>query len=74
MTQESHERVKRGACDSIQMPKQKKLRTLPPMEQIPEEILCKKLPEIDSEVPHILFSQIDNIEGLTKAVKYVYKQ
>lgn len=68
LTQEFHERVKRSLSEPPQEPKPKKIRTYPPLEVIPEEIICNQLPEPD-QAPRILFSQIDNVDGLTKAVK-----
>lgn len=68
LTQESHERVKRSLSEQPTEPKTKKMRTIPPLEEIPEEIVCSELPESD-KAPRIIFSQVDNIEGLTKAVK-----
>lgn len=44
------------------------MRTIPPLEEIPDEILCTEPLEAD-KAPKIIFSQVDNIEGLTKAVK-----
>lgn len=67
LTQESHERVKRLAAEPAIEQKAKKPRIHPPLEVIPDEISCKQLPEPD-QVPRILFSQIDNVDGLTKAV------
>ncbi len=68
LTQESHERVKRHNSEPQSEPKAKKIRTIPPLEEIPDEVLCTEPPEAD-KVPKIIFSQVDNIEGLTKAVK-----
>ncbi|XP_059608090.1 PAX-interacting protein 1 [Phlebotomus argentipes] len=67
LTQESHEKVKRCLSEPQSAPKPKKIRTLPPLEPIPDEIVCTKTPEGD-EVPKILFSQVDNLDGLTRAV------
>lgn len=68
LTQESHERVKRHTTEPQTEPKAKKVRTIPPLEEIPDEIMCNETPEAD-KAPKIIFSQVDNIEGLTKAVK-----
>ncbi|GAB0097831.1 PAX-interacting protein 1 [Sergentomyia squamirostris] len=67
LTQESHERVKRCLSEPPSAPKPKKIRTLPPLEPIPDEIVCKKAPQ-GEDVPKILFSQVDNLDGLTRAV------
>lgn len=68
LTPESHERVKRSLSEPPQPAATvKKLRTLPPLEPIPAEIICQRQPDADS-IPNILFSQIDNTEGLTRAV------
>ncbi|KAL1400707.1 hypothetical protein pipiens_007212 [Culex pipiens pipiens] len=68
LTPESHERVKRSLSEPPQpATPPKKARTLPPLEAIPGEIVCQRQPDADS-VPHVLFSQIDNTEGLMRAV------
>lgn len=51
------------------VPKPKRIRTLPPLEGIPDEIVCTNLPDAD-KVPRILLSQIDNTEGLKRAIRY----
>lgn len=66
LTQESHERVKRAFSDPP-MPPAKKARTVPPLEDIPNEIVCTKQPEPD-QIPNVIFTCVDNIEGLTRAV------
>lgn len=43
------------------------MRTHPPLEEIPDEIICNEFLEPD-KVPRIMFSQVDNIEGLKRAV------
>lgn len=70
MTQESHERIKRCHQESISASKPKRARTEPVLELIPDEILCTTYPDPES-VPKVIFSQIDNEEGLKRAVKYV---
>lgn len=70
LTQESHERAKRCLSEPTPEPKPKKIRTASPLEEIPEEIVCNEKPDPD-RMPRIAFSQIDNIEGLTRAVTYV---
>uniref|UniRef100_A0A8D8J950 PAX-interacting protein 1 n=1 Tax=Culex pipiens TaxID=7175 RepID=A0A8D8J950_CULPI len=68
LTPESHERVKRSLSEPPQpATPPKKARTLPPLEAIPGEIVCQRQPDADS-IPHVLFSQIDNTEGLMRAV------
>lgn len=66
LTQESNERGKR-LSELSQNPKPKRLRTMPPLEMIPENIVCLTEPDPDN-VPKILFSQVDNLEGLKRAV------
>lgn len=68
LTQESHERVKRTLSElPPPVSGAKKPRTLPPMEPIPAEIVCQRQPAPDA-IPHVLFSQVDNSEGLAHAV------
>jgi hypothetical protein len=67
LTQESHERVKRSLSEPQKVQKEKKVRTREPLEPIPNEIVCTKQPEPD-KVPCILFSSIDNVDGLNRAV------
>lgn len=67
LTQESHERVKRGLSEPAPEPKEKRIRTYPHLELIPDEINCIQLPDPD-KVPRVMFSQIDNIDGLQRAV------
>lgn len=67
LTQESHERAKRCLSEPAAEPKPKKMRTSPPLEEIPEEITCNQLPDPE-KIPRVMFSQVDNIEGLTRAV------
>lgn len=67
LTQESHERVKRSLSEPAPEPKPKRVRTHPPLEPIPDEIICTQLPESD-QVPKIIFSQVDNLSGLQRAV------
>ncbi|XP_037036633.1 PAX-interacting protein 1 isoform X2 [Bradysia coprophila] len=68
LTQESHERVKRHNSEPPAEPKVKKMRTIPPLEEIPDDIMCTEPLEADN-APKIIFSQVDNIDGLTRAVK-----
>uniref|UniRef100_A0A182JVI3 PAX-interacting protein 1 n=1 Tax=Anopheles christyi TaxID=43041 RepID=A0A182JVI3_9DIPT len=68
LTQESHERVKRTLSElPPPVSGAKKARTLPPMEAIPQEIVCQRQPAPDA-IPHVLFSQVDNSDGLKHAV------
>lgn len=46
-------------------PKAKKIRKYEPLEVLPDEIVCNEKPE---QVPRILFSQVDNLDGLKNAV------
>lgn len=45
----------------------KRMRTIPLLETIPDEIMCLRQPDAN-EIPIIMFSNVDNIEGLTRAV------
>jgi hypothetical protein len=45
----------------------KKIRTLPLMESIPDEILCVRHPDVN-DIPYVMFSHVDNVEGLSRAV------
>lgn len=45
----------------------KKMRTIPLLESIPDEIMCMRRPE-GNEIPVVMFSHIDNVDGLTRAV------
>lgn len=66
LTQDSHERVKRLLAEQNQNePKSKKPRTQEHLEKLPDIVVCNEKPE---QVPRILFSQIDNLEGLKNAV------
>jgi PAX-interacting protein 1 len=66
LTQEAHERVKRSQMEPTPQ-KAKKLRTIPFLETFPEEISCVRQPE-PNNVPVVMFSQVDNVEGLNRAV------
>ncbi|CRK86347.1 CLUMA_CG000101, isoform A [Clunio marinus] len=66
LTQEAHERVKRSQLDPPQQ-KAKKLRTIPFLETIPEEINCIKQPE-PNNIPIVMLSQVDDEDGLTRAI------
>lgn len=68
LTIESHERVKRSLSEPAAVPKPKKIRTLPPLEAIPDEIVCTNPPDAD-KIPRILLSQIDNSDGLKRAIR-----
>lgn len=46
-------------------PKPKRIRKYEPLEILPDEIVCNEKPE---QVPRILFSQVDNLDGLKNAV------
>lgn len=65
LTQDCHERVKRFLAEPVSEPKPKKMRKYEPLEVIPDEIVCNEKPE---QVPRIIFSQVDNLDGLKKAV------
>lgn len=67
LTQEAHERLKRSLTEPPPAPKTKKKRTVPPLEEIPESIVCNELPRSDC-IPKVSFSQVDNKEGLHRAV------
>ena len=47
--------------------KVKKMRTIPLLEVIPDEIHCIRHPNLN-EIPIVMFSHVDNIDGLTRAV------
>jgi PAX-interacting protein 1 len=69
LTQEAHERVKRCHLEPPPV-KTKKQRTLPPLENLPDEIVCKIKPDPE-RVPIIMFTCIDkdNEPKLMKAVE-----
>lgn len=66
LTQESHERLKRSQLDPTPQ-KTKKIRTIPFLETISDEINCIRQPE-PNNIPIVMFSQIDNSDGLIRAV------
>jgi len=66
LTQEAHEKLKRSQMEPP-MKKAKKMRTIPLLEVIPDEIYCIRQPD-SNEIPIVMFSHVDNIEGLTRAV------
>jgi len=66
LTQEAHERVKRSQLEPPPT-KAKKMRTIPYLEVIPDEISCVRQPE-PNNVPIVMLSQVDNVDGLTRAV------
>lgn len=70
MTQESHERVKRGMAEASGVePETKKPRIVQMLEQFPEEIVCIRRPiDVGEETPRVMFSQVQNHDGLLKAV------
>lgn len=71
MTQELFERVKRLLSEPpANEPKPKRIRRHEPWEVLPEQIVCNEKPE---QVPRILFSHVDNIDGLKNAVTYVFE-
>lgn len=47
--------------------KAKKMRTIPLLESIPNEIVCIRRPE-NYQMPIVMLSHIDNVDGLTRAV------
>lgn len=66
LTHELFERMKRLTAEpASNEPKPKKIRKYEPLEILPDEIVCNEKPE---QVPKILFSQVDNIDGLKNAV------
>lgn len=67
MTQEAHERVKRSQLEPLPV-KAKRMRTLPPLETLPDEVVCVRPLENDGVVPVVMFSQVDNLDGLARAV------
>lgn len=66
LTQEAHERVKRSQLDPLQV-KAKRMRTLPSLETLPDEVVCVRQLETDA-IPIVMFSQVDNLEGLARTV------
>lgn len=66
MTQEAHERVKRSQLESIPV-KAKRMRTLPPLETLPDEVVCVRQLDNDA-VPVVMFSQVDYLDGLARTV------
>lgn len=67
LTQDSYERVKRLIAEpALNEPKPKRIRKHEPLEVLPEQIVCNEKPD---QVPRILFSQVDNLDGLKNAVK-----
>lgn len=66
LTQDSYERVKRLLAEpTATEPKPKRIRKHEPLEVLPEQIVCNEKPE---QVPRVLFSQVDNYDGLKNAV------
>jgi hypothetical protein len=45
----------------------KKMRTIPFLESITDEIMCVRQPDAN-QIPIVMFSNVDNVEGLTRAV------
>lgn len=67
LTPDSFERGKRFLAETANSePKPKRIRKHEPLEVLPEQIVCNEKPD---QVPRILLSQVDNIEGLKNAVK-----
>lgn len=67
LTPDSFERGKRFLTETANAePKPKRIRKHEPLEVLPEQIVCNEKPD---QVPRILFSQVDNFEGLKNAVK-----
>lgn len=66
LTQEAHERVKRSQLEPPPI-KAKRMRTIAFLETIPDEIICVRQPE-PNNMPIVMFSQVDNIESLNRAV------
>lgn len=72
LNQESHERLKRCHSEPVPGPKPKRpAPQLPPpppsSEIVPEMINVTKQKSVDTPL-RVIFSQVENIEGLTKAV------
>lgn len=66
LTNTMNERLKRFKIElASNEPKPKKIRKYEPLEILPEEIVCNEKPE---QVPRVLFSRVDNVEGLKNAV------
>lgn len=71
LNQESHERLKRCHSDPVPGPKPKRpaRSASPPLEIVLEVINVRKLVPRSVENPlRVIFSQVENVEGLTKAV------
>lgn len=81
LTQESHERVKRSISADASLgpdpdqPKAKRPRLQPaagisigPMEPVPAEIVRTKPPPEGDAIPRVLLSQVQNVDGLERAV------
>ena len=68
LTPESHERVKRSLQEPQPPTNVKKMRTLPPMETIPNEVICNQMPDPEN-APVIMLSQVDNNNGLNRAIE-----
>ena len=66
MTQEAHERVKRSQLEPVSV-KAKRMRTIPPLETLPDEVVCVRPLDTDV-VPVVMFSQVDNLDGLARTV------
>lgn len=43
------------------------MRTIPYLETFPDEVVCVRQPE-PNNVPVVMFSQVDNMDGLNRAV------
>lgn len=46
------------------------MRTIAFLETIPDEIVCSRQPE-PNNIPVVMLSQVDNVDGLNRAVVYV---
>ena len=68
LNQESHERLKRCHSEPVPGPKAKRAapQLPPPVEVIPETFNVVKMAENGG--PRVIFSQVENVEGLTRAV------
>lgn len=50
-------------------PEAKKPRIMQMLEQFPDEIVCNRRPtDVGEETPRVMFSQVQNNDGLVKAV------
>jgi hypothetical protein len=67
LTQEAHERLKRSQLEPPAK-RAKKMRTIPFLESLPNEIACMRPAEMNLSPVVVMFSHVDNIDGLMRAV------